>query len=262
MARSEELNATLEKRIEVTPELVRLFVRPDTPLGVFQSGQYVALGLPGSAVRDSRYPPEEVAQVPEKLIKRAYSIGSSPSDPSLLEFYIALLPQGALTARLSALREGDRLFMAPKVTGTFTLEGVPPEASLVLVSTGTGLAPFMSMVRTPETWSVGRAITIIHGVRYPSDLAYRDELEQFGTRDNFRYLAIASRAGPEWSGPRGHVQQLFAHDGPVQLDPRRDHVFLCGNPAMIDDVEKLLLERGFTVHSKKNPGNLHLEKYW
>ncbi len=262
MTRDEHLNATLVRREEVTPELARFFVRPDRPAESFHPGQYVALGLPGSAPRWDQYPDEEVPQAPEKLVKRAYSIGSSPQNPEELEFYVALLPQGALTARLAALKNGDRLFIAPKITGTFTLDGVPPSASLILISTGTGLAPYMSMLRTPSTWQEGRAITVIHGVRYPQDLAYRDELEKFSQCPGFKYLAIASRAGADWGGPRGHVQTFFKHGGEVELDAQRDHVFLCGNPAMIDDMERLLLASGFTVHSKKNPGNLHLEKYW
>jgi ferredoxin--NADP+ reductase len=281
------LNATLVNRIEVTPELVRIFVRPDVPFSSFLSGQYVALGLPGDAPRLPEFPPEEIPQKGDKLIKRAYSIGSSPAEPEVLEFYVALLPQGALTARLANLKVGDRLFCATKITGHFTLEGVPENANLVLVSTGTGLAPFMSMMRTPSTWKAqgetsGRSITVLHGVRYPQDLAYREEIEAFAQKyGKVRYLPMVSRGGSAWKGASGHVQSFFK-DGTVKLDPSRDHVFLCGNPAMIDEMELLLtgsvsegghanpssggLELseglGFTVHSKKNPGNLHLERYW
>jgi ferredoxin--NADP+ reductase len=276
------LNATLVNRIEVTSELVRVFVKPDVPFSSFLPGQYVALGLPGSAPRFPGYPSEEHPQAGDKVIKRAYSIGSSPAEPEVLEFYIALLPQGALTARLANLKVGDRLFCATKITGTFTLEGVPESANLVLVSTGTGLAPFMSMMRTPSTWgtagnSPGRSITVLHGVRYPQDLAYRDEIEALAQKHgNVRYLPMVSRGGASWKGASGHVQSFFK-DGTVKLDASRDHVFLCGNPAMIDEMELLLTGSvsegghggesqagglGYRVHSKKNPGNLHLERYW
>jgi ferredoxin--NADP+ reductase len=256
------LNSTLVGRIEVTPELLILQVRPDTGVPNFKPGQYVALGLLGSAARYAAAQPEKEPPAADKLIKRAYSIGSSPSQRDHLEFYIAVVPDGVLTSRLAALQPGDRLFSQPKVTGTFTVEGIGPERNLVLVSTGTGLAPFMSMVRTEELWTPERRVTVVHGVRYASDFAYADEL--LSLRESGRaleYLPIASRAGSEFSGMKGRIQKLF-EDGVLVPTPDRDSVFLCGNPAMIEDLERYLTERGFVLHSKKSAGNLHVEKYW
>jgi ferredoxin--NADP+ reductase len=228
----------------------------------FKAGQYVALGLPGSAVRYNGALPEKETVAPDKIVKRAYSIGSSPLQREYLEFYIAVVPDGALSSRLAALQPGDRLFSQPKVTGTFTADDVEAERNLVLVSTGTGLAPFMSMVRTGEIWTPGRKVTVVHGVRYPSDFAYSDELLSLkASQKNFEYLPIASRAGEDFSGRKGRVQKLF-DEGVLAPDPQSDSVFLCGNPAMIEDLEAALLGRGFVLHSKKTPGNLHVEKYW
>jgi ferredoxin--NADP+ reductase len=220
------------------------------------------LGLPGAAPRYAAAKPESEAPAADKIIKRAYSIGSSPENRDFLEFYIAVVPDGSLTSRLAALKEGDRLFAQPKVTGTFTLEGLPPERNLLLVSTGTGLAPFMSMVRTEDIWTPGRRITVVHGVRHPSDFAYAEELMSLGESGRgLSYLPIASRAGDDYTGRKGRVQKLF-EDRLIDPDPAADSVFLCGNPAMIEDVEKMLTERGFILHSRKSPGNLHVEKYW
>lgn len=256
------LNSTLIQRFEVTPELLILRVRPDGGVPEFKPGQYVALGLPGGASRYEGAAPETEAPAADKLVKRAYSIGSSPEQRDFLEFYIAVVPTGSLTSRLAALKEGDRLFAQPKVTGTFTLEGVPDNRNLVLVSTGTGLAPFMSMVRTGEVWSPSRKITVVHGVRFPSDFAYADELSSYqASGRGLSYLPIASRAGDEYSGRKGRIQRLF-DDKLVDPDPQSDSVFLCGNPAMIEDLERHLCDRGFVLHSKKTPGNLHVEKYW
>lgn len=254
------LNATVVNRIDVTPELMILSVKPDGGVPEFLPGQYVALGLPGSAPRPTHFPAEREALAPDKLIKRAYSIGSSPRERGYLEFYIAVVPDGGLTSRLALARPGDRLFVAPKITGTFTLEHVASERSLILVATGTGLAPFMAMIRTPTTWTEGRNITVVHGVRHAADLAYRDELEGFARAGGLAYHPVVSR-DPDWSGAKGHVQALF-DGGVIVPDTARDAVFLCGNPAMIEGMETLLVGRGFTVHSKKTPGNLHLEKYW
>ncbi|RIL08562.1 MAG: hypothetical protein DCC75_08580 [Proteobacteria bacterium] len=260
--KSDTLNATLVERKELTPELLQLFIRPDAPPAKFIPGQYVAIGLPGSAPRPPGFPEEEIPAEPGKMIKLAYSIGSSPDDPSVLEFYLAVLPQGALTSRIVSLKPGDRLFMAPKVTGTFTLEGVPEDHNLMLVSTGTGIAPYISMLRSKNTWTPGRKISIVHGVRYESDLAYKEELSELAnSHSSFSYYNIVSRPGAEWRGEKGYVQRYFQEER-ILLDPGRDHVYLCGNPGMIDQMEEWLLSKGYKEHSRKQPGNLHLERYW
>lgn len=255
------LNSTLTERIEVTPELLILRVKPDNGVPEFKSGQYVALGLPGGAKRYQGAAPEQDLLAPDKLIKRAYSIGSSSSERDYLEFYIAVVPDGALTSRLAALDPGERLFTQPKVTGTFTLDEVSSERNLILVATGTGLAPFMSMVRSESVWTPGRSITLVHGVRYAEDLAYADEIEFLVEQRGLRYLPIASRAGTEYNGTKGRIQVLF-ETGVIKPDPQSDSVFLCGNPAMIEEMERRLVDGGFSVHSRKSPGNLHVEKYW
>jgi ferredoxin--NADP+ reductase len=257
------LNATLIKREDITPELFILSVEPDGGVTDFIPGQYVALGLPGSAPRVAGSGEDEKELRPDRLVKRAYSIGSSPRQKDALEFYVALVNEGSLTPRLAALAPGDRLFAAPKVVGTFTCSDVSDDQSLVLVSTGTGLAPYISMVRTPELWTAGRSVTILHGVRYRADLGYRDELLQLQEeRPEFSYFATVSREDPFEDVRRGYVQE-FLKDGTVRTDPEKDHVFVCGNPAMIEDVEESMIKKGYVTNSKKNPeGSLHLEKYW
>jgi len=257
------LNATLLKRIEVTPELVILRVQPDAGVCAFEAGQYVALGLPGSAPRPASFPAEASPPEPHKLIKRAYSVGSSPTIRDYYEFYVAIVPEGALTSRLAMLAEGDRLFCGPKVTGHFTLAPIPSSAHLIFVATGTGLAPFTSMMGIEGTWSEGRKITLLHGVRHIDDLGYRDELEKLAeTRGgSFSYLPFVSRATPPSGGFSGHVTRFF-EERSSEYSPNTHHVLLCGNPAMIDSVETILVGQGFSVHSKKQPGNLHFEKYW
>ena len=257
------LNATLVRRIDLTPELAIFHVLPDAGVPDFLPGQYVALGLPGSAPRASYFPPEIESHPAEKIIKRAYSLGSPPSERGFFEFYIAILPQGALTARLANLHAGDRLFAAPKVIGTFTLKDVPVERNLVFVATGTGIAPFVSMLRHLPTWGNGRQITLLHGVRFARDLAYRQELKAVESKHKqFRYLTFVSREESPSDARHGYVQSAFAHGG-LEVDPRKDHIFLCGNPAMCDAMVALMAERGYSEHSRRNPeGSLHLERYW
>lgn len=256
-------NATLTQRIEVTPDLLIIRIRPDTAVPDFIPGQYVALGLPGSSPRPAHFPPEPEPHAPDKIIKRAYSIGSAPQEKEYFEFYVAILPTGALTSRLVLLKEGDRVYLAPKVTGHFTLHDVPGDKNLIFIATGTGLAPFMSMIRTKSTWEKQRTITILHGVRFERDLAYQQEIADLkAAHPTLRYHAFVSRE-PAKDGvfEKGYVQQVFIN-GTLAPKSDSDHVFMCGNPAMIDDVEKILTARGYIVNSKKHPGSLHVEKYW
>lgn len=240
------LNATIVEKIPINDELLILRIKPEIQIPDFKPGQYVALGLPSDD---------------GKLVKRAYSIGSSPLIKDYLEFYVAIVPTGALSSRLITVNEGDRVHCAPKIVGTFTIADIPEDKNLVLISTGTGLAPYMSMLRTPSTWTKNRSITVLHGVRKISDLGYREELLEFAKDPRLKYIPFVSREDSIDDIRKGYVQSIIS-SGELVLDPGRDNVFVCGNPAMIEDVEKLLVSGGYVVHSKRTPGSLHLEKYW
>lgn len=120
----------------------------------------------------------------------------------------------------------------------------------------------MSMIRTKSVMQQGRKITVIHGTRFVRDLAYREELtEMEKTIPGFRYIPTVSREAGDSQVKEGRVTALFDNNH-VELNPATDHVFLCGNPDMIDELDVKLKARGYTEHSRKNPGNLHLERYW
>ncbi len=267
-----EANAVLIQKIEVAPGLAIFRVVPEGwNLSDFVPGQFAVLGLPGSAPRCDGCDPEEKAVQADKLVKRAFSIASSPSAKEYMEFYVVLVPAGALTPRLFALSGGDRLWLSPKVTGNFTLENTPSEKHVVLISTGTGLAPYVSMLRTQLTCGDTRKFAILHGVRHSWDLGYRSELMALNRMcPNFTYIPIISRPKEEaapWGGATGYVQDLWG--SPALTDawglnpsPEDTHVFVCGNPAMIEDVVEILEGEGFREHKKKAPGQIHTEKYW
>ncbi len=267
-----ELNAVLLQRIEVSPGLAILRIAPDGwELPDFSAGQFAVLALPGSSPRCRFCDKEDKPAAPEKLIKRAYSIASSSIAKDYLELYIVLVPSGALTPRLFALAPGDRLWLAPKISGVFTLADVPTDKHVVLLSTGTGLAPYMSMLRTELECGVSRRFAVIHGARHSWDLGYRSELRTLDRLcGNFDYIPIISRPDEEavtWAGEVGYVQDLWRSD-PVGArwgfdpTPNDTHIFLCGNPEMIETTSELLQAQGYVEHSRKSPGQLYVERYW
>jgi ferredoxin--NADP+ reductase len=269
-----QLNATVTHREDLGPGLTILRVESDSDLFAFEAGQYCVLGLPPAAERVAEAEAEE--ELPEKkkkqMIRRAYSISSSSMVGEYLEFYIQLVHSGGLTPRLFALQAGARIWLGPKATGLFTLKEVPDDANLYLVATGTGLAPYVSMVRSDVLdQSHHRKIVIAHGARYSWDLGYRSELETLQNESkSLVYIPSITRPGEDdsWAGETGYLQEQMA-DGRLErisgvpLDPENTHIFLCGNPAMLDQALEMLAAKGFAEWTKHEPGGqVHLEKYW
>ncbi len=264
-----ELNATVVKRTEINHGLLVIRIKPDFELSAFVPGQYTVLGTPPDAPRVDYAEPESEPPKPDKLIRRAYSISSSSLEGEYLEFYVALVSSGALTPRLFALAEGDRVYLGPKTTGMFTLKDAGEERNILLVATGTGLAPYLSMLRSEYKFE-GRKTIIIHGARVSWDLGYRNNLENLAAaRPEFHYLSCIDepKRDTAWQGKVGRVYDFF-EDGTIEstlgrpVDPEKDAVFLCGHPEMIKGMEEGLGEQGFTVHSRKKPGSIFVEKYW
>ena len=266
------LNAVVTQHSEVAPGLIVLQVAPDNwQLPPFTPGQFAVLALPGAAKRCADAESEDEPADPDKLIKRAYSIASGSHVATHLEFYISLVRSGSLTPRLMALKIGDPIWLGPKITGAFTFDGVPDECHVAMFATGTGLAPYVSMMRTTLARAVGRRFVVIHGARHSWELGYAGEmytLERLCPR--FTYVPIVSRPQEEpvpWCGLVGHCQDVWKqrmladlwHQEPT---PTNTHLFLCGNPRMVVDMVRLLSEAGFREHTRKTPGQIHTEKYW
>jgi ferredoxin--NADP+ reductase len=261
------LNATIVHRREIHERLAILHVRPDAlPFPVFEPGQFVQLGLIQEA---PPRPGSQAGGAPRlRISKRSYSIASSPLEREHYEFFLALVEEGRLTPHLWKLGEGDRCFVDSRAIGTFTLRRVPPGIDLVLVATGTGVAPYVSMLRTYRADPPWRRAVLIHGARHASELAYDLELEAHARSDpRFRYLPVVSRDPETWLGEKGHVQVALAPDrfaalAGFPLDSSSCHVLLCGNPDMIRSVRDLLSPLGFAAPTADAPGNLHYERYW
>ena len=267
-----ELNAVLTQRIELAPGLGIFRIAPaGWPLPDFAPGQFAVVGLPASAPRVALSDVEEEPGDPGRMIRRAYSIASSSLAKEYVEIFANLVRSGELTPRLFALPQGGRLFLGKKFTGLFTLRQVPAGANLVMIATGTGLAPYMSMLRTELQCGGPRKFAALHGARHSWDLGYTAELFTMQRLcPNFTYGPIVSRPGEEptpWGGARGHVQDLWKSGALERAwgfkpTPRNTHVFLCGNPAMIEEMSRLLQGEDFRVHEPRAPGQIHVERYW
>jgi ferredoxin--NADP+ reductase len=154
--------------------------------------------------------------------------------------------------------------------GEFSLDAAPPDKDLVMVSTGTGIAPFVSMLRSYGGQHRWRRFVLINGTRHARDLGYRGEMEAITRADpTVVYIPLVTRDPQDgsWSGLRGRVQTALEPDTyqrlvGTPLDPAQCHIFLCGNPDMIDNVERVLADRGFVADSHQGRGNLHFERYW
>jgi ferredoxin--NADP+ reductase len=267
-----DANALVTHRIDTAPGLMTLRVSPvGWTLPPFVPGQFAVLGLPASAPRSASSEPEDPALPEGTFLRRAYSIASSSREREYLEFYLVEVPNGALTPRLFALKPGDRLWLGPKFTGLFTLDEVPADQHVVFLATGTGLAPYMSMLRTYLERDGGRRLAVVHGARNSWDLGYRDELVQMQRlAPHFLYLPVITRPEAErtpWTGPTGRLPAFWA-DGALEKawgfrpTPADTHIFLCGHPGMLETLQHQLEAEGFREHTKKAPGQIHLEKYW
>jgi ferredoxin--NADP+ reductase len=262
-------NAAVVARRDLNRTVSILRIRPDSGhVTPFVPGQFIQIGLPADA--EAAHAEGQVA-VRTKLVKRSYSLASAPHDTEAYELCIAFVEEGRLTPKLRGFDVGDRLWLDPAPKGMFTMERVDHGRDLVFVATGTGIAPFVSMLRH-HGWNSPRFahFVVVHGARTQSDLAYGDEFMAASRADRrVIYVPILSREPRTsgWTGLRGHVQTVlepacFQSRTGFVLDPASSNVFLCGNPAMIDDVRVRLAARGFTVDTPKTPGNVHFERYW
>ncbi len=222
----------------------------------FISGQFVMIGL----------------EVAGKPLMRAYSI-ASPSWEEHLEFFSIKVPDGPLTSRLQHLQVGDRVLISRKPTGTLVLTDLNPGRRLFLLATGTGLAPFLSVIADPDTWERFEHVVVVHGVREVADLAYADWLshglanhEHLGelVRGRLHYLPTVTR---EAFHSRGRITDLLDSDeltariGLPALDPAQDRLMLCGSPQMLVDTAARLDARGFVISPRtREPGDYVIER--
>jgi ferredoxin--NADP+ reductase len=222
----------------------------------FENGHFVMMGL----------------LVEGRPLMRAYSIASANHE-EFLEFLSIKVPDGPLTSRLQNIKPGDEILVSRKPTGTLLLHDLKPGKRLYLLSSGTGLAPFMSIIKDPETYERFDKIILVHGVRYRSELAYRDFIEWELThheylgehvRNKLVYLPTVTRERFRYQGRVTSLIEtgkLFSEVDVPALDPDEDRVMICGSPAMLTDLSRMLDARGFHVSARVGePGDYVIER--
>ena len=216
----------------------------------FQAGQFAKLAL----------------DIDGEMVGRAYSLINAP-DETPLEFYFIEVPGGLLTQRLAALEAGDAVWVAPQAAGFLTLAEVPEAKHLWLLSTNTGIAPFLSILKTGEPWQRFERIVLVHAVRHAGELAYGETIRNFAQQhgEQFRFVPFVSRADTNFA-LRARIPEAIA-DGRLEartgiaLAPESSQVMLCGNPGMVHDTTEILLARGLKKNRRHDPGHITLEIY-
>ena len=222
----------------------------------FENGQFVMIGL----------------EVEGRPLMRAYSI-ASPNYEEQLEFFSIKVENGPLTSRLQHLKEGDSIMVSKKPTGTLVLDDLRPGKHLYLLSTGTGLAPFMSVIQDPETYERFEKVVLVHGVRYVSEVAYEafitqqlPQNEYFGdaVRDKLIYYPTVTREAFRNQGRLTDLMRsgkLFADIGLPPINPEDDRAMICGSPSMLEDTSRVLDSFGLRVSPRMGePGDYLIER--
>ena len=200
-------------------------------------------------------------------IVRPYSYKNSP-DESELEFYISTIPEGMLSNALAHLKAGDTLWIRREANGFFILDEVPVSEDLWMLATGTGIAPYLSILKTKQPWQNFGHIILVYAVRRAADLHYRDDIEtlQQQYKDQLSIAIFVSRevAKNTLTGriPQAIADNLLEDHVSKRLSPSSSQIMLCGNPGMVKDTTALLKSRGFKVHRRRAPGQITYEKYW
>jgi ferredoxin--NADP+ reductase len=230
-----------------------------------------AVGTPESraAVEAQAVAVAKAAEDPGRMIRRAYSIASESRADEYLEFYLTVVMSGELTPRLFRLKVRDRLYVGPKAVGVFTLAKAPGK-HILMIGTGTGLAPYMSMLRSELDCNGDRKFVVVHGARFSWDLGYRTELTGLARHcRNFHYMPVITRPKEDvtWKGRSGYLQNLVAsgaieEETGLALTPENFDIFLCGNPGMIETVITWAEARGFVKDKGHDIGTIHTEEYW
>ncbi len=217
----------------------------------FEAGQFIKVGL----------------KIGDEIIARPYSLVNAPHERPL-EICFSIVPGGPLSRNLAALDTGNNILVAPRAHGFLTMKEIAKGSDLWLIATGTGIGPFLSILKTGTPWQRFHRIVLVHAVRLAKELMYRELIDELTSAyaDKFVYVPFVSGENAEFALP-GRIThaitsgQLESHAG-VEFRIAESSVALCGNPQMVKEVQQLLIDRGLKKHRRFDPGNISVENYW
>jgi ferredoxin--NADP+ reductase len=217
----------------------------------FIAGQFTKLGL----------------EIGDELVSRPYSYVNAPNEAPL-EFYFVTVPDGPLTNKMVGLKSGDRIWVMRRAAGFLTLNEVPDAQHLWLLSTGTAIGPFLSILKTEEPWQRFERVVLVHAVRLASELSFAETIDSLRSSyaAQFQFIPFASREDTDFA-IRARIPAAIA-DGRLEaaagmeFSPQTSHIMICGNPDMVKSTQSILEERGLVRNRRRAPGHLSVENYW
>ena len=243
------IDATVIENIHWTDTLYSLRVKGD--IGNFEAGQFGRLGL----------------VIDDQIIGRPYSFVSAPHEEAH-EFYSIVVEEGLLSPKLAELKPGDHVYLGKKPNGFLVLSEIPESEDLWMLSTGTGLGPFLSILKTETPWQRFKKCVLVHAVRRAEELTYRELInsikEQHG--EQFEYVPFVSREETDFALP-GRIPAAIDNGSleeraNLKIENGKSQIMLCGNPDMVKDARETLQERGLTKNLRRTPGSISTENYW
>ncbi|SFC00651.1 ferredoxin--NADP reductase [Pseudoalteromonas denitrificans] len=222
----------------------------NAPINSFQAGQFTKLAM----------------NVNSKRIARAYSFVNASNNKDL-EFYLVKVEQGKLTCPLSDLKVGDKIEISQTASGFFTLDEVPKSEQLWLLSTGTAIGPFLSILQQGEVWHKFKEVILVHGVREKEDLSYQYLIQTLCDENpQLKFVSILSRQKNP-SGLTGRIPSLIASGELMKFidlkpEPKLSQFMICGNPDMVKETSLTLNKLGYERNRRRTPGNITVEQYW
>ena len=239
------------KVIEKTQWNDRLFsLRIEADLQGFMSGQFVRVALDLNGER----------------VARPYSLVNKPDD-DFLEIYFNIVPEGPLSSKLAGLQVNDEIFVTDKANGFLTVEEVPECKHLWLLATGTGVGPFLSILKNKKIWQRFEKVVLGYSVRDISELSYQKQIDEIQNLhgDQFLFVPFITREKVEGAMnqriPQCLVDGSFEKRTGITINEKDSHIMMCGNSAMIADVMELLTSRNMRKHLRREPGHITTEKY-
>lgn len=226
-------------------------IKVEADIGDYEAGQFGRLGL----------------KIGDDIIGRPYSFVSSPEE-GFHEFYSISVKDGLLSPKLAELKPGDHVHVGIKPNGFLILNEIPDGENLWMISTGTGIGPFLSIAKTETPWQRFKKVILVHGVRTSEELAYRELIQTFKDAhpDQFEYVPFVSREKTDFamSGriPKAIKNGKLEKRVGVKIEEGKSQIMLCGNPDMVTAARELLIKRGLTKNLRRTPGSISTENYW